>query len=82
MRMTVTFAVRGQERATLERRTKRLRQRAKDLGAELRLTRRGAARRLAGGGSITPATSHSPWPVGRDRHGRKNVPVLGRHPRH
>ena len=39
MRMTVTLAVRGQDRATLERRTKRLKQRAKDLGAEVRLLR-------------------------------------------
>ena len=39
MRMTVTLAVRASDRATLERRTKRLRQRAKDLGAELRLLR-------------------------------------------
>jgi hypothetical protein len=35
--MTVTLVVRGSDRATLERRTKRLRQRVKDLGAEVRL---------------------------------------------
>ena len=40
MRMTVTVAVRASERATLDRRTKRLRQRIKDLGAEVRLLRR------------------------------------------
>jgi hypothetical protein len=39
MRMTVTVAVRANDRATLERRTKRLRQRVKDLSAELRLLR-------------------------------------------
>src|SRR5207244_12278008 len=39
MRMAVTVVVRGPDRTTLERRTKRLRQRAKDLGAELRLLR-------------------------------------------
>ncbi len=37
MRMTCTLVVRGQDRATFERRTKRLRQRVKDLGAEVRL---------------------------------------------
>jgi hypothetical protein len=37
MRMTCTVVVRAPYRGTLERRTKRLRQRAKDLGAELRL---------------------------------------------
>jgi hypothetical protein len=39
MRMTVTIAVRATDRATLERTTKRLRQRVNDLGAELRLLR-------------------------------------------
>ena len=39
MRMTCTLVVRGQDRATLERGTKRLRQRVKDLGAEVRLLR-------------------------------------------
>jgi hypothetical protein len=39
MRMTVTLAVRAPDRTTLERRTKRLRQRVKDLGAEIRLLR-------------------------------------------
>jgi hypothetical protein len=39
MRMTVTLVVRAPDRATLERRTKRLRQRVKDLGAEVRLLR-------------------------------------------
>jgi hypothetical protein len=39
MRMAITVVVRGTNRSTLERRTKRLRQRAKDLGAELRLLR-------------------------------------------
>jgi hypothetical protein len=39
MRMSVTIVVRGLTRAELERRTKRLRQRVKDLGAEARLLR-------------------------------------------
>ena len=39
MRMTCTMVVRAPYRATLERRTKRLRQQAKDLGAEVRLLR-------------------------------------------
>lgn len=39
MRMTCTVVVRAPYRGTLERRTKRLRQRVKDLGAELRLLR-------------------------------------------
>jgi hypothetical protein len=39
MRMTCTMLVRAPYRATLERRTKRLRQQAKDLGAEVRLLR-------------------------------------------
>jgi type IV secretory pathway VirB4 component len=39
MRMTCTLVVRGQDRAMLERRTTRLRQRVKDLGAEVRLLR-------------------------------------------
>jgi hypothetical protein len=39
MRMAVTIAVRGADRSTLERRTKRLRQRVKDLGAEVQLLR-------------------------------------------
>jgi hypothetical protein len=39
MRMTVTVVVRAPNRPTLERRTKRLRQRVKDLGAEGRLLR-------------------------------------------
>jgi hypothetical protein len=37
MRMTVTVVVRASDSATLERRTRRLKQQAKDLGAELRL---------------------------------------------
>lgn len=39
MRLTCTLLVRGPDRATLERRTKRLRQRGKDLGVDLRLLR-------------------------------------------
>src|SRR5205823_6651090 len=39
MRMTVTLVVRAFDRTILERRTKRLRQRVKDLGAEVRLLR-------------------------------------------
>jgi hypothetical protein len=39
MRMSVTIAVRAPDKATLERSTKRLRQRVKDLGAEVRLLR-------------------------------------------
>jgi hypothetical protein len=39
MRMTCTVVVRAPYRGTREQRTKRLRQRAKDLGAELRLLR-------------------------------------------
>jgi type IV secretory pathway VirB4 component len=39
MRMTLTLVVRSPYRATLERRTKRLRQRVKDMGAEVRLLR-------------------------------------------
>jgi hypothetical protein len=39
MRMTVTVAVRAADKGTLERRTKRLRQRVKDFGAEGRLLR-------------------------------------------
>jgi hypothetical protein len=39
MRMTCTVVVRAPYRATLERRTKRLRQRVKDMGAEVRLLR-------------------------------------------
>ena len=39
MRMTVTLVVRAPDRATLERRTKRMQQRAKDLGAEVGLLR-------------------------------------------
>jgi len=39
MRMAVTVVVRGPDRHPLERRTKRLRQRVKDLDAELRLLR-------------------------------------------
>ncbi|HVQ42379.1 MAG TPA: hypothetical protein VMS54_09235 [Vicinamibacterales bacterium] len=39
MRLSVTIVVRGSTRAELERRTKRLRQRVKDLGAEARLLR-------------------------------------------
>jgi hypothetical protein len=39
MRLACTVVVRGPDRAILERRTKRLRQRARDLGAELRLLR-------------------------------------------
>jgi hypothetical protein len=39
MRMTITVVVRAMVRAELERRTKRLRQRVKDLGAEARLLR-------------------------------------------
>jgi hypothetical protein len=39
MRMSVTVAVRAPNRSLLDRRTKRLRQRVKDLGAELRLLR-------------------------------------------
>lgn len=39
MRMTCTVVVRASYRGTLERRSKRLRQRVKDLGAELRLLR-------------------------------------------
>jgi hypothetical protein len=39
MRLQATLVVRGPDRATLERRTRRLRQRCKDLGAELRLLR-------------------------------------------
>jgi hypothetical protein len=39
MRMTVTVVVRAPGMAALERRTKRLRQRARDLGADLRLLR-------------------------------------------
>jgi hypothetical protein len=39
MRMAITVVVRAPDQATLKRRTKRLRQRAKDLGAELRLLR-------------------------------------------
>jgi hypothetical protein len=39
MRMSVTIAVRAPDRQVLERRTKRLRQRVKDLGAEVRLLR-------------------------------------------
>ncbi|MCA1647266.1 MAG: hypothetical protein LC797_18025 [Chloroflexi bacterium] len=39
MRMAITVVVRALDRHTLERRTKRLRQRVKDLGAELRLLR-------------------------------------------
>src|SRR5947208_14045175 len=38
-RMTVTLVVRAFDRTILERRTKRLRQRVKDLGAEVRLLR-------------------------------------------
>src|SRR6266700_1017970 len=37
--MTVTLVVRAFDRTVLERRTKRLRQRVKDLGAEVRLLR-------------------------------------------
>src|SRR6058998_3148378 len=37
--MTVTLVVRAFDRTILERRTKRLRQRVKDLGAEVRLLR-------------------------------------------
>ena len=48
MRMSVTIAVRAANRSTLERRTKRLRQRFKDLGAEVRLASRSSA--------ATPAT--------------------------
>lgn len=51
MRMTCTLVVRGPDRATLERRTKRLRQRVKDLGAELRLLR---WEQRAGWLSVTP----------------------------
>jgi hypothetical protein len=39
MRMTCTVLVRAPYRGKLERRTKRLRQRVKDLGAEVRLLR-------------------------------------------
>jgi hypothetical protein len=39
MRMTLTLVVRAPYRATLERRTKRLRQRVKGIGAELRVLR-------------------------------------------
>src|ERR1700693_3975609 len=39
MRMTCTLVVRASTRTELERKTKRLRQRVKDLGAELRLLR-------------------------------------------
>jgi hypothetical protein len=39
MRMACTLVVRAPDRATLERRTERLRQRVKDLGAEVRLLR-------------------------------------------
>ncbi|MCA1648370.1 MAG: hypothetical protein LC797_23895 [Chloroflexi bacterium] len=39
MRMTCTVVIRATDRGTLERRTKRLRQRVQDLGAELRLLR-------------------------------------------
>jgi hypothetical protein len=39
MRVPSTVVVRAPYRATLERRTKRLRQRVKDLGAEVRLLR-------------------------------------------
>jgi hypothetical protein len=39
MRMSISVVVRASDRHTLERRTKRLRQRAKDLGAEVRLLR-------------------------------------------
>jgi hypothetical protein len=39
MQLTCTVVVRARDRATLERRTKRLRQRVMDLGAELRLLR-------------------------------------------
>ena len=37
MRMKCTLVVSGQDRATFERRTKRLRQRVKDIGADVRL---------------------------------------------
>ena len=37
--MTITLAVRSTDRQVLQRRTKRLRQRVKDLGAEVRLLR-------------------------------------------
>lgn len=39
MRMAVTVVVRGPDKATLERRSKRLKQRVRDLGAETRLLR-------------------------------------------
>ena len=39
MRMTCTLVVRGSTRATLERRSKRLKQRVMDIGAEVRLLR-------------------------------------------
>jgi type IV secretory pathway VirB4 component len=39
MRMAVTVVMHASDNVTLERRTKRLRQRVKDLGAELRLLR-------------------------------------------
>jgi hypothetical protein len=39
MRMAVTLVVRASDQITLERRTRRLRQRVKDLGAEIRLLR-------------------------------------------
>src|SRR5215207_4626223 len=56
MRLTVTIAVRAPDRLTLERRTKRLRQRVRDAGAEVRLLR---WEQRAGWRAVTPL--RRPW---------------------
>lgn len=57
---------------------KRLRQRVKDLGAELRLLL-GAARRLAGRAAGPAPAAGASRPAGGDGHRGEDVPLFGRH---
>ena len=82
MRMTCTLVVRAPDRATLERRTKRLRQRVKDLGAEVRLLRWEQRAGWLGVAPFRRPPLSRAWPAGRDRDGSAYLSVLGRHPRH